>query len=337
MSSADTEFQFELNETLYFDDGYQVQELISISLDPEVSIHSYDTYVSIRGEIELRGEYIHEQSDERKEDTILELEDFQAKRFVEKVVATENDQMEFTHHFPVDISVPSYRIERADDVRIDIINFDYEIPTNDQLQITAIATVHGIKAEIDLLQEKRGKPEENVISFEFEVKSPEKESEIEKTVEETINDELILRDKEEIHQEETYKEESPESVAGVFSEEETLEPIADVIEEVRIIEPEKEPEISLEAIEEEVHEEIEQVREQLEEEKVKDVSYLADMFRDDDEDKFTRMKICIVQEDDTIETIAERFQVSTLQLIKQNKLEEEFDISEGQLLYIPKK
>lgn len=316
MSSADTEFQFELNETLYFDDGYQVQELISISLNPEVTIHSYDSYVSIRGEIELQGEYTHEKSSQQEEDTILELEDFQAKRFIEKVVAGESGQMEFTHRFPVDISVPAYRIHKVDDVKIDIMNFDYELPTNNQLEITAIATVHGIKAEIDLLQEKRGIQTENEVSFEFEMKLPEKEP----AVEELLFEDAVLRETEEVQLEENE------------------EPAVELREEVQVIEEKNEPEITLEAIEEQREEtEEEEIPEQIEEEKVKDVSYLADMFRDEEEDKFTRMKICIAQEDDTIETIAERFQVSTLQLIKQNKLDEDFDISEGQLLYIPKR
>jgi len=42
-----------------------------------------------------------------------------------------------------------------------------------------------------------------------------------------------------------------------------------------------------------------------------------------------------VQKEDTIETISERFEVSPLQVIKQNQLEDDFDVSEGQILYIP--
>lgn len=49
------------------------------------------------------------------------------------------------------------------------------------------------------------------------------------------------------------------------------------------------------------------------------------------------MRLCIVQENDTIDTIAERFAISPLQLIKHNQLEEELEVNEGQLLYIPSK
>src|SRR5699024_7046707 len=66
-----------------------------------------------------------------------------------------------------------------------------------------------------------------------------------------------------------------------------------------------------------------------------DVSYLSDMFRDDDsEEQYARMRLCIVQDKDTIESIAERYQIPTLQLLKQNQLDGD-DLFAGQLLYIP--
>lgn len=66
-----------------------------------------------------------------------------------------------------------------------------------------------------------------------------------------------------------------------------------------------------------------------------DASLLSDIFREAKEEQFTKMRLCIVQNQDTIETIAERFSVSPLQLIKQNQLEDDFEVHEGQLLYIP--
>ena len=72
-------------------------------------------------------------------------------------------------------------------------------------------------------------------------------------------------------------------------------------------------------------------------EQVRAVSYLSDMFSDSEEESYTRMRLCIVQEQDTIDSIAERYQVSALQLIKLNRLDEDYDVKEGQLLYIPHK
>ena len=60
------------------------------------------------------------------------------------------------------------------------------------------------------------------------------------------------------------------------------------------------------------------------------------MFRGEDEEAYAKMRICIVQDKDTIESIAERYQITALQLIKQNGLDDEFEIRTGQLLHIPK-
>ena len=64
---------------------------------------------------------------------------------------------------------------------------------------------------------------------------------------------------------------------------------------------------------------------------------MSDLFEDRTETGYTKMRLCIVQKNDTIDTIAERFNISPLQLIKQNKLEDDFEVTEGQLLYIPMK
>lgn len=316
LSSANQNFQFELQETLYFDRGDEVLELIGVSLNPEITIQPYDTYVSIRGEIELRGEYMRDEQriDETDHPALDELDDLDARRFVEKVECKEDNMAEFYHRFPVDISVPEYRIENMDDIRIEIINFDYELPANSKLQLTAVAEIQGIKAEVDLWQEREteerkveSEEDEEPDSFTFEVEREEVVAE-EERIKEVV---------EELEQE----------------EEAEVEEVIDV-NEVRELEWEEvqENELIIRAKEEEEVEEDGKTAEV-----VNDVSYLKDIFRDEEEESYVKMRICIAQEDDTIESIAERFQVSALQLIKQNKLDEDFDISEGQLLYIPKK
>lgn len=313
MSSGSNDFQFELNETLYFDRGEEVNELIGISLNPEISIHSFDTYVSIRGEIELKGEYVREESSLEDEDDFT-FDDLEAKRYVAHVNKKEDNLTEFTHRFPVDISIPTYRIENMDDVRIQIVDFDYELPMNSKLQLTALAEIHGIMADEDLLEKKtqlRERDEEDALEelqpFSFEIKRKEiKDEEPEKLEVDILNS---REEAEEMEQKETrtdgtedeLQEEQPENEWTIRAREEGEE------------------------------------GEESEAEEEKDISYLTDIFRDTEEESYTRMKICIAQENDTIESIAERFQISALQLIKLNKLDDDFEISEGQLLYIPQK
>ncbi|MCF2719179.1 LysM peptidoglycan-binding domain-containing protein [Paenibacillus sp. UKAQ_18] len=46
------------------------------------------------------------------------------------------------------------------------------------------------------------------------------------------------------------------------------------------------------------------------------------------------MRLCIVQREDTLETIADRYQLSTRELQLYNRLAEHH-VEEGQVLYIP--
>lgn len=54
----------------------------------------------------------------------------------------------------------------------------------------------------------------------------------------------------------------------------------------------------------------------------------------DEETKFRRMRICIVQKEETIQSIAERYQLHPREIELYNKLGEN-GLSEGQILYIP--
>jgi stage VI sporulation protein D len=289
VSSQASDFQFELQETLYFKRGEEVHELISISLHPEVTIHPVDNDVMMQGEIELVGEYIRDNETSDHE----EIEDFEAKRFVDEVVRKDEEVAAFTHRFPVDITIPATRVENMDDVSIEIIHFDYELPMKSKLQFTSTAEIQGIKAQADRSEETAETDElDDSFPFEFEVKREENDftEELDDADDKDANEDLELT----------------ESEPAVQENELTIR--------------------SMEA---------EENSEETETEEVSDVSYLTDIFREEEDERYTKMRICIVQEEDTIESIAERFQVSTLQLIKQNKLDEEFDINEGQLLYIP--
>lgn len=64
------------------------------------------------------------------------------------------------------------------------------------------------------------------------------------------------------------------------------------------------------------------------------VGNLTDLFGGQTEETFTRMRLYIVQERDTLETIAERYQVPITRLLQHNQMDSE-NIGEGQLIYIP--
>lgn len=62
---------------------------------------------------------------------------------------------------------------------------------------------------------------------------------------------------------------------------------------------------------------------------------LTEFFGRKDENPAVRMKIYIVQARDTLNLIAEKYDVSVSQLLRTNQLESNQDVYEGQILYIP--
>ena len=62
--------------------------------------------------------------------------------------------------------------------------------------------------------------------------------------------------------------------------------------------------------------------------------YLTKLFTKE-ADEFSRMKICIVQQEDTIERLCERYEITSQQLIRMNSLALDDELKAGQILYIP--
>ena len=54
------------------------------------------------------------------------------------------------------------------------------------------------------------------------------------------------------------------------------------------------------------------------------------------EEELVGIKVCIVQQGETLDSLAERYEVSVQSLLNSNELEPNQDIYEGQVLYVPK-
>ncbi|RKD23873.1 hypothetical protein BEP19_05445 [Ammoniphilus oxalaticus] len=70
-------------------------------------------------------------------------------------------------------------------------------------------------------------------------------------------------------------------------------------------------------------------------EKDRDATYLGN-FMEDDAEQFTRVKICIIQKDETIDEIAERYELTVDAILRSNGTARN-QVTAGQLLYIPVK
>ncbi|WP_153736597.1 stage VI sporulation protein D [Aquibacillus halophilus] len=356
-------FTFDLSESLWFEKGQEVDEIMGISLEPEISIQEFDDFISIRGVIELKGEYF--QVRESAEEEVLSLRDHPSQRFVDRVESYEDGVNEFFHNFPVEVSIPKYRIDSLDDVMVGIESFDYELPENSQLKLNAVIAIHGVVEDrtepteeyqepgksyddVDDIDESEREEEEEIIYEEPLVEEPEPEVEIDETFEfdlkekEEENKVEVKRDEhEEVKsgkkdskntEKERWKNKKSQSLSEFFGsmdkpkKAEKVEDVAESMESSSIV-----------SFSSYSKEESEDDYESSREERVQqDTTYLMNIFEDDDEDRFSSMKMCIVQESDTLSSLAEKYNISALNISKTNRLEDD-QLSEGQILYIPNK
>ena len=143
--------------------GQEVSQLLSISLEPQVSIQEYDQYVSIRGALQLTGEYETYEGEHS-------LREYTNENQVQSISVREDGTAELSHQFPVDITIPKNRIQSIEDVYVSIDLFDYELPGTNQLQLMADLSITGLYGEQHEEQEREEEEEfaeeQHIVSYE---------------------------------------------------------------------------------------------------------------------------------------------------------------------------
>jgi len=358
LNNEQSVFSFELNESLFFEKGQEVAEIKGVSLDPDISIQSFEDYISIRGVVELKGEY-EKLSLPSNHDDSISLEDYhQAKRYIEEVVDMSGDVSEFNHRFPVEISVPTYRVNNLEDVTVRIAFFDYELPEPGQFNLMSTIEIHGIN-DGDLEEERQEydmshstdeeSNQEEVLdeTFEFELKKRKESEEVDEEeiiIEETLVENAVeeVKRQEAEQQVETHPEEEAQEKPlehkkdeagseGPRWKKEHSQTLAEFFNQDASIESSSSEDITVSS---EVDESSTLMESSSSGDKT-DLRYLTGMFRDEEEN-YTQMRLCIVQENDTLESIAERYETTSMHIAKQNRLADDA-ISQGELLYIPYK
>lgn len=367
--------RFSLEESVWFQKGQEVLDLVSISLDPDIFIQEDDQYVTIQGALELSGEY------KRNEiETTEEEEPFAAPKFIQVVEEREEGVCEFRHYFPVDITIPNNRIQSLNDIDVQVESFDYIFPERSCLKLSANLMITGLYGEQQQSFEVNTQDEEelepvlnrsSVTDDEVDVSSLEKAFAEENEVEEDRTEIFISSANEaEIEKQDEIIE---EKIYIPFEAEARKEPESETKEEKRADEPEitfyssqrsEEPPPSAEDIfeippDESPVQDVNVVEEQSPEQEVKLESpeteeeslekqekkkkkskkksmTLTEFFaRKEEADHVAKLKVCIVQSGDTLDLIAERYAIGVHQLLSVNHLEINQDIYEGQVLYIP--
>ncbi|WP_081415279.1 stage VI sporulation protein D, partial [Ectobacillus panaciterrae] len=169
-----TSLRFSLKESIWFQKGQEVAELISISLDPDIVIQERDYEVVVRGELQLTGEYIAQ-----PDEAAFSLRELSPVRTVDAVYTREDGVNEISHSFPLEISIPRSRMKQVDDLYLTIESFDYEMPENGCLQLIADISIGGL-CEPEEAREEAEETEEYYdipIFLQEEARKEEKETE----------------------------------------------------------------------------------------------------------------------------------------------------------------
>lgn len=302
-----TSLRFSLKESVWFQKGQEVNELLSISLDPDVAIEEREYEIVVCGQLDLTGEYIP-----KEETEAFSLRELSPVRTIDYVETRDDGINELVHSFPLEISIPRGRVKQVEDLYVDIEEFDYVLLENGCLQLLADISIHGLCDE-------------------------------EREVEETVEEEIV---EEEIVEKEVIETDEWEDYAfEPFQLEARQEPELELEEEKEIEEEEQRQE------EEQGQEEV--VAPQLffrrKETKGQDVDekeeisysqrdenalYLTKLFSKQPEDEFTKLRLYFVQEGDTIESVAERYDTSVQHLHRVNQTDDLY-LTAGQILYIP--
>ncbi|CAG9619522.1 stage VI sporulation protein D [Sutcliffiella rhizosphaerae] len=408
--------RFSVEESIWFQKGQEVSELISIALDPDIQIYEQDQYVSIRGALVLTGEYQLNLGEDNEE------EEYQPQaRIVQEVEEREDGVCSLQHRFPVDITIPKNRIQSLDDIYVAIESFDYNIPERGCLHLDAELSISGIYGH----QQSTHPWEVQEESYEIEAnRDNEHEYEVEPNRDHEAEYEVVPNsDHDEVYgvvsnsdHGEVYEVEPNQDHEEVFenqyqnTDEQEYEPMyrssqsdnefeedtyqyyteddkEEILNQHEIdesdpddnyndgnyvpfnVEARKTPEeeeapynptdylyqdnedaySSLYSLQSNQYQsekrtgnhavaefEEEEYAEYQEERDENNLS-LTKIFAEDDGQEFTKLKICIVQQGESMDHIAERYDVSIQQLIRVNRLSTDDHINEGQLLYIPVK
>lgn len=363
MSQENQSFlRFSLEESLWFRKGQEVAELVSISLDPDITIQENEQYVVIRGSLELTGEY-----NSYNENQVNEEESNTTQKYIQSVEERDGGVCEFTHRFPVDITIPNNRIQSIYDIDVFVESFDYATPERSCLKLSAELTISGLYGikQIDSAGESNlevvyrneesqcipedPSPAENSsiedILFEAEAKKQPEGERVEEgplrfptfPLEATTN-ELAAEPEPEPEPESANQRISffkkKEKLPELEIEEQEL-----IVEESPVVTEEMETIIVVESSSSSSSSKEESPPKQKEKKikvlKKKSMSLTEFFARKEGEDEQAKMKICIVQKGDTLDHLAERYDVTVQNLLRINHLEINHDVSEGQVLYIP--
>lgn len=322
MNNQEKVFSFYLDESVWFKEGQGVRELIGISLEPEITIEERGNEVCLKGTVQLAGEYLAIEEQQEVEESFNS-----SQRVVDDVEVGEEGEYRFSHAFPVEVTVPFERVTSLDQVFVDIETFDYEIPANNQMRLHAQVNINGIEPQSNQQaeNEERFDQQATIGPFDF----PEN----------TIKEEPLIPEREApVVQLNNDEEQDDESGRWLYKKSQSFsEFFGHEKQEEETLEVSSSEDVSIEETSQESTPESSSSKESEEQEAPSGMDGIKQIFKHlfpNREDTYTQMKMYIAQEQETLESIAEKYDVSVKQLERVNRSDAE-EVSPGEIVYIP--
>ncbi|EJV67225.1 stage VI sporulation protein D [Bacillus mycoides] len=317
--ATDHSLRFSLKESVWFQKGQEVEELLSISLDPDVEIEELDHEVIVRGQLDLTGEYVA-----RQDDSAYSLRELSPAKAIDYVETRADGVNELVHSFPLEISIPRNRVKVIEELYVSIEEFDYELKENGCLQLLADISITG------LCDEERTEGEEEETAYaELEADSAEDDES-----RPAPNEEVPAYKESDGWEDYAFEPFQLEERKEQEIEEEELEE-----HEFAGREEEKEttPQFELfgrKNFKKEKAKKQEEPEEEAYSQRDENALYLTKLFTKEPEEEFTKLRMYFVQEGDTIEAVAERYETTVQSLYRVNQSEDIY-LTTGQIIYIP--
>jgi stage VI sporulation protein D len=326
--------RFDIYERVHLqEDLAGIQELTDVELLPHIQVLTLDDQAILKGNLLLTGNYFSEEGG-----TPRSLE----------------------HLIPVEITLPLNRIHRVEDILVDIENFDIDLLSARSLNVTGVLSLQGVEivsAPVGSWQEE----EEEEVTFVHEVDIPRFEPPLpypsqptQKPVNIATIADVPFYSVPPLQEEVFYDD----GVAQAEIEQ-TESKVTPYHENTVVTEDKKDLKV---AFGKKANEAIDINPYGIKSLLSKAGSYLTDKRKAEEEaqaalaeetridavewrrlflqsstssQEFRKLKMCIVQKEDTLESIAKRYQLNPRELQLLNRLSDQ-DISVGQVIYLPK-
>lgn len=267
------------------------------------------------------------------------------------------------HSIPVEITLPMNRIPNLNEIGVEIENFDIDMVSPRSLNVTGVLSLNGIEVLTTSGDWKEGDSVEEVFSAESASTREEKEEtsvtasreEREEREEQTVEavEEIVEEAAEEVVEEaaEAVLPENPEPV--IEAVEEAVEEVAPEKKEMKIAFGSKKREDENETVEVKSiagkadatrgatsKATVEKAQAETVEEEARGAGEAVEwkslfLSRESEEQQFSSVRMCIVQKEETIDSIAERYSLHPSEITLYNRLNDP-TVREGQIIYIPR-